>query len=148
MKRISIFATLAGVVLSLVLSSCCQSPKVEAAHRDWVYNSVVYEMNMRQQTPEGTFAAAEERLPFLKELGVDIIWLMPIHPIGEKGRKGTLGSYYAIRDYRAINPEFGTMADFERFLAKAHELGFRVILDYVANHTSPDAAWVDEKPAN
>ncbi len=148
MKRISIFATLVGVALSLVLSSCCQSPKVEAAHRDWVYNSVVYEMNMRQQTPEGTFAAAEERLPFLKELGVDIIWLMPIHPIGEKGRKGTLGSYYAIRDYRAINPEFGTMADFERFLAKAHELGFRVILDYVANHTSPDAAWVDEKPAN
>ncbi|MBQ2728113.1 MAG: alpha-amylase, partial [Alistipes sp.] len=148
MKRISIFATLVGVALSLVLGSCCQSPKVEAAHRDWVYNSVVYEMNMRQQTPEGTFAAAEERLPFLKELGVDIIWLMPIHPIGEKGRKGTLGSYYAIRDYRAINPEFGTMADFERFLAKAHELGFRVILDYVANHTSPDAAWVDEKPAN
>ncbi|MBQ8915728.1 MAG: hypothetical protein IJ028_00880, partial [Alistipes sp.] len=77
MKRISIFATLVGVALSLVLSSCCQSPKVEAAHRDWVYNSVVYEMNMRQQTPEGNFADADDRLPCLKELGVDIIWLMP-----------------------------------------------------------------------
>lgn len=148
MKRFSILATLVCVALALVLSSCCTAPAPQAAHRDWVYNSVVYEMNVRQQSPEGTFAAAEERLPFLKELGVDIIWLMPIHPIGEKGRKGTLGSYYAIRDYRAINPEFGTMEDFDRFLAKAHELGFRVILDYVANHTSPDAAWVDEKPAS
>lgn len=148
MKRFSIVAVLFCAALGLMLSSCCMAPKVETAHRDWVYNSVVYEMNVRQQTPEGTFAAAEERLPFLKELGVDIIWLMPIHPIGEKGRKGTLGSYYAIRDHRAINPEFGTMEDFESFLAKAHELGFRVILDYVANHTSPDAAWVTEQPAN
>lgn len=148
MKRILFLAVIACVGLYFWWSNCGSTPATESAHRDWVYGSVVYEMNVRQQTPEGTFAAAEERLPFLKELGVDIIWLMPIHPIGEKGRKGTLGSYYAIRDYRAINPEFGTMEDFEKFLAKAHELGFRVILDYVANHTSPDAAWVDEKPAN
>ncbi|MBQ1222025.1 MAG: alpha-amylase, partial [Alistipes sp.] len=132
----------------MLLSSCATAPEApKSAHPEWVYNSVVYEMNVRQQTAEGTFAAAEERLPFLKELGVDIIWLMPIHPIGVKGRKGTLGSYYAIKDCREINPEFGTMADFESFLAKAHELGFKVILDYVANHTSPDAAWVTEKPA-
>ncbi|MCM1300447.1 MAG: alpha-amylase family glycosyl hydrolase [Alistipes senegalensis] len=104
-------------------------------------------MNVRQTTPEGTLAAAEQRLPALRELGVDIVWLMPIHPIGVEGRKGTLGSYYAIRDYCAVNPEFGTMADFEHFLARAHELGLRVVLDYVANHTSPDHAWVTEKPA-
>ncbi len=148
MKRNWNIAALLGAVCALLFTSCGQ-PSVEVAdrHVDWVYNSVVYEMNVRQQTQEGTFAAAEERLPFLKELGVDIIWLMPIHPIGEKGRKGTLGSYYAIKNYREINPEFGTMADFERFLNKAHELGFKVILDYVANHTSPDAAWVTEKPA-
>ncbi len=101
--------------------------------------SVVYEMNVRQYTPEGTFEAAQKELPRLKKLGVDIIWLMPIHPIGVKERKGTLGSYYAISDYKAINPEFGNMKDFERFLNAAHKMGFRVILDCVANHTSPDA---------
>lgn len=148
MKRNLSFVALLGALCGLILSSCgTQTEVVADRHAEWVYNSVVYEMNVRQQTAEGTFAAAEERLPFLKELGVDIIWLMPIHPIGEKGRKGTLGSYYAIKNYREINPEFGTMADFERFLNKAHELGFKVILDYVANHTSPDAAWVTEKPA-
>ena len=144
MKRIFNFAVLCGALCGLLLTSCCNNcqPAFEP-----IESSVVYEMNVRQQSQEGTFAAAEARLPFLKELGVDIVWLMPIHPIGEKGRKGTLGSYYAIRDYRAINPEFGTMEDFESFLKKAHELGMRVILDYVANHTSPDAAWVTEKPA-
>ena len=111
-------------------------------------NSVVYEMNVRQYTPEGTLNAAAEQLPRLKDLGVDVVWLMPIHPIGEKGRKGSLGSYYAIRDYREINPEFGTMEDFQAFLDKAHGLGLKVILDLVANHTSPDAAWVTEKPAD
>lgn len=146
MKRIFAFAVLCGALCSLLLTSCCNNCNTKPAFEP-IESSVVYEMNVRQQSVEGTFAAAEERLPFLKELGVDIVWLMPIHPIGEKGRKGTLGSYYAIRDYREINPEFGTMEDFERFLAKAHELGMRVILDYVANHTSPDAAWVTEKPA-
>lgn len=148
MKRFFSVLALVGALCGLVMSSCTSAPEApKSAHPDWVYSSVVYEMNVRQQSAEGTFAAAEERLPFLKELGVDVIWLMPIHPIGVKGRKGTLGSYYAIKDYREINPEFGTMADFERFLSKAHELGFKVILDYVANHTSPDAAWVTEKPA-
>ena len=101
-------------------------------------------MTIRQQTEEGTFAAAEQCLPFLKELGVDIIWLMPIHPIGVDGRKGTLGSYYSIVDYKAINPEFGTLEDFKSFLDKAHELGFKVVTDWVANHTSRDAKWWQE----
>lgn len=115
--------------------------------RDWG-NAVVYEMNVRQYTPEGTFAAAQKHLPRLKELGIDVVWLMPIYPIGEKGRKGTLGSYYAIADYEAVNPEFGTMKDFEKFLKEAHKLGLKVILDCVANHTSPDAKWINERPAD
>lgn len=117
-------------------------------HPDWSYNSVVYEMNIRQYTPEGTLKAAMKHLPRLKELGIDILWLMPIYPIGVKGRKGTYGSYYAIQDYCAVNPEFGTMKDFEKFLEKAHKLGFKLILDWVANHTSPDARWITECPAD
>ncbi len=130
------------------ICGCTDKPTTRTAHPEWTYGSVVYEMNVRQSTEAGTFAAAEERLPELRDLGADIVWLMPIHPVGVKGRKGSLGSYYAIRDYYDINPEFGTMEDFEHFLATAHLLGLRVILDYVANHTSPDAAWVDEKPAD
>ena len=141
-------------ILSLLLSamllwSCGGAGTAEpSAHPEWTYNTVVYELNVRQLTPESSFAAAESYLPALKELGVDIVWVMPPYPIGQKGRKGTLGSYYAISDYCDINPEFGTMADFESFLAAAHKLGLRVILDWVANHTSPDALWVDGKPAD
>ena len=132
-----------AIIAALLMLSCAQAPKQQPLE-----NSVVYEMNVRQYTPEGTFAAAQQQLPRLKELGIDILWLMPIHPIGVKERKGTLGSYYAIADYKAINPEFGTMEDFERFLAEAHKLGFRVVLDCVANHTSPDAKWINECPAD
>ena len=89
----------------------------------WSRNAVLYEMNLRQATPEGTLAAAAERLGFLRDLGIDAVWLMPHYPIGEVGRKGSLGSYYSIRDYRAVNPEFGTMADFDVFVRRAHALG-------------------------
>lgn len=124
------------------------APKQESVHPDWTYDAVIYEMNIRQYTPEGTFAAAQAELPRLKELGVDVLWLMPIYPIGVKERKGTLGSYYAISDYCAVNPEFGNMDDFGNFLKAAHKDGFKVILDWVANHTSPDAKWIDECPAD
>lgn len=124
----------------LLAASCAQEPAQQPLE-----NCVVYEMNVRQYTPEGTFAAAQKELPRLQELGIDILWLMPIHPIGVEGRKGTLGSYYAIRNYCEINPEFGTMADFEAFLAEAHRLGLRVVIDCVANHTSPDAVWTTER---
>ncbi len=129
----------------LLLSTACHK---QTAHAGWTYDSVVYEMNIRQYTPEGTFAAAQSELPRLKKLGVDVIWLMPIYPIGEEQRKGTLGSYYAVRDYCAVNPEFGDMKDFENFLAAARKQGFRVILDWVANHTSPDAVWIEKKPSD
>ena len=110
--------------------------------------AVLYEMNVRQLTPEGTLRAATSKLPFLKDLGVDAVWLMPVYPIGEAGRKGSLGSYYSIRDYCAVNPELGTMADFDAFVAEAHRLGMRVLLDWVANHTARDARWVTERPAD
>ena len=128
------------------LAACTQKQPVVSA-TDWA-NTVVYEMNVRQYTPEGTFAAAQRELPRLKELGIDVVWLMPIYPIGIEGRKGTLGSYYAIKDYTDINPEFGTLADFDSFLAEAHRLGLKVIIAWVANHTSPDARWVTESPAS
>ncbi|MBQ8544036.1 MAG: alpha-amylase [Alistipes sp.] len=105
-------------------------------------------MNVRQLTAEGTFQAAEGKLEFLHNLGIDAIWLMPPYPIGEEGRKGELGSYYSIRDYKAINPEFGTMEDFDSFVAKAHSLGMKVLLDWVANHTARDAKWLKSKPAD
>ena len=135
---------LALVVAVATLVGCCNcNEKAEAREFD-KFNSVVYEMNIRQATAEGTFAAAEKYLPELKEMGVDIVWLMPVSPIGVDGRKGTLGSYYSIIDYKEINPEFGTMEDFESFLATAHDLGLKVILDWVANHTSRDADWWKE----
>lgn len=113
---------------------------------DWVKDAVLYEVNIRQYTPEGTFEAFAEHLPRLKDLGVDILWIMPIHPISEKNRKGTLGSYYAVKDYKGINPEFGTMADFKNLVSEAHDLGFKVIIDWVANHTGWDNQWIFDHP--
>ena len=140
---------LAVLTAAMILAGCSGHPeKKESVHPDWSYDAVIYEMNVRQYTPEGTFEAAAEELPRLQRLGVDVIWLMPVYPIGVEQRKGTLGSYYAISDYRAINPEFGDMQDFDDFLAEAHDLGFKVILDWVANHTSPDAVWESGKPAD
>ena len=140
MKRI--FIAICAAILTV---SCVQAPEQQQQPLE---KSVVYEMNVRQYTPEGTFAAAQQQLPRLAELGVDILWLMPIYPIGEEGRKGTLGSYYAVRNYCDVNPEFGTLEDFDNFLAEAHRLGLRVVIDWVANHTSPDAVWVTGQPAD
>jgi glycosidase len=122
------------------------APYVRVRTPEWARHAVLYELNVRQFTAEGTFAAAEAQLPRLAALGVDIVWLMPIHPIGQKNRKGPLGSPYAVKDYVAVNPEFGTLADFKRFVARAHELGLRVILDWVANHTAWDNALASQHP--
>ncbi len=121
-------------------------PYVKLTHPEWTRNAVLYQLNTRQFTPDGTFAAAEKELPRLKDLGVDILWLMPVHPIGEKNRKGTLGSPYSVKDYFAVNPEFGTLDDFKSFVETAHTLGMHVILDWVANHTSWDNALVTDHP--
>ena len=115
-------------------------------HALWSYDAVIYEMNVRQLTEEGTFAAAMRHLQHLSKMGVDAIWLMPVYPIGKVERKGSLGSYYSISDYCDINPEFGTMADFDAFVEEAHRLDMKVLLDWVANHTARDAKWLKEKP--
>lgn len=113
-------------------------PYVKLTHPEWSKNAVLYQLNTRQFTKEGTFNAAQQQLPRLKELGVDIIWLMPINPIGEENRKGSLGSPYSVKDYRKVNPEFGTLEDLKAFVNKAHEMGMYIILDWVANHSAWD----------
>jgi cyclomaltodextrinase / maltogenic alpha-amylase / neopullulanase len=113
---------------------------------EWSKDAVIYEVNIRQFSPEGNLVAVEKQLPRLAEMGVDILWLMPIHPIGIENRKGTMGSYYAVRDYKAVNPEYGTPEDFKRFVQKAHEQGLYVILDWVANHSAWDNSMTKEHP--
>ncbi|RTQ46534.1 DUF3459 domain-containing protein [Hymenobacter gummosus] len=118
----------------------------QVPHPDWAANATIYEVNTRQFTPEGTFRAFERHLPRLAAMGVSIVWLMPVHPIGQTGRKGALGSQYAVQDYFAVNPEFGTLDDLRHLVQTAHGLGLRVLLDWVANHTSLDNALIQEHP--
>lgn len=138
-----------------LLAASCQNPTAKQVAPanvsqtpipDWAKNSVIYEVNVRQYTPEGTFAAFQTHLPRLKEMGVDILWIMPIHPIGEKNRKEGLGSYYSVRNYTEVNPEFGNIDDFKNVVAQAHTLGMKVIIDWVANHSSCDNPWITEHP--
>jgi 1,4-alpha-glucan branching enzyme len=122
------------------------TPYVRITHPEWTKNATIYQLNTRQFTPEGTLRAAREQLPRLRDLGADIVWLMPIHPIGEVNRKGTLGSPYAVRDYHRVSPELGTFEDLRVFVATAHDLGLHVILDWVANHTAWDNGLVTDHP--
>lgn len=115
-------------------------------HVAWSKNAVIYELNPRQFTSDGTFKAIEPRICELKKLGVSIIWLMPIHPIGEKNRKGTLGSYYAVKDYFGVNAEFGTAEDFRRLVKLIHTDSMYVIIDLVANHTAWDNPLIQQHP--
>ena len=115
-------------------------------HSEWSYSANIYEVNLRQYTLEGTFEAFSKHLPRLKDMGVKILWFMPISPISELGRLGTLGSYYAVKNYTQTNPEFGSIDDFKKLVAYAHELDFKVIIDWVANHTGNDHDWLKEHP--
>ena len=138
------------LLLALFVGYACtpekQLPPVsKVVHPEWSKNANIYEVNIRQYSPEGTFNAFTDDLPRLQAMGVDIIWLMPIHPIGELNRKGTLGSYYAVQDFNAVNPEFGTEEDLRALVNKAHELGMKVILDWVANHSAWDNVWTINK---
>ena len=166
-KIVYLFATL------IALASCKSepeeriqeeiAPEFEPVSNEVMEKAVIYEANIRQYSPEGTFDAFTEEIPKLKELGVKVIWLMPIHPISEKRRKATgdlsiediedpeerkkyLGSYYAISDYTAVNPNFGTKEDLDELVEAAHENGMYVILDWVANHTGWDHKWLEENP--
>lgn len=145
----------------LILGACNSGPKdshpektetvpvlnsKELIHPEWSKNANIYEVNIRQYSPEGTLKAFEAHLPRLKELGVDILWLMPIFPIGEEKRKGDLGSYYAVKDYQAVNPDLGSLEDFKSLVNKAHEMGMYIILDWVANHSAWDNQMITEHP--
>ena len=135
-------ATLSG--LSVAASGVAPAMAPDMAHVAWSHNAVIYQVNVRQYTPEGTFNAFTKQLPNLKKMGVDVIWLMPIQPIGKMNRKGTLGSYYSISDYTKTNPEFGSMDDLKTLVKTAHGLGIKVILDWVANHTAWDHPWTKQ----
>ena len=115
-------------------------------HPAWIEQGNIYEVNTRQYTPEGTFKAFEKHLDRLKDMGVQTLWFMPVNPIGRKDRKGALGSYYAISDYKAINPEYGTMDDWKLLVKNAHAKGFKVIIDWVPNHTAADHPWITSHP--
>lgn len=123
-----------------------QFPPASAPAPEWMDNAVIYEVNLRQGSPERNLRGMQKELPRLRDLGVDILWLMPIHPISELNRKGSLGSYYAVKDYKGVNPEFGTLQDLQEFVRTAHSLGMKVILDEVANHSGADNLWVSEHP--
>ena len=112
----------------------------------WTKNAVIYEVNLRQYTPEGTIAAFEKQIPRLADMGVDVLWFMPMHPISKTKRKGKLGSYYAVADYRAVNPDYGTMQEFIRMVKKAHDNNMKVIIDWVPNHTGWDHPWIKLHP--
>ena len=146
MKTLS-FAIIAGL---LTLSACNRPTATEnlnpGTHVTWSRNATIYEVNIRQYTPEGTLKAFEQELPRLQKMGVDILWLMPINPLGVKNRKGSMGSYYSVSDYLAVNPEYGTKKDLINVVKKAHELGMKVIIDWVANHTSWDNILISKHP--
>ena len=141
------------LVILMLLLSCAANKRTGARQNinemnsiDWMKRTNVYEVNVRQYTREGTFHAFANDLPRLRAMGVETLWFMPITPIAQKGKKGTLGSQYAASDYTAINPEFGTMADFKKLVDAAHSHGFKVIIDWVANHTGWDHVWTKQHP--
>lgn len=146
------FAVLTTFIISF--SSCKTPAAVQSTsatgtvddHPAWIMQGNIYEVNTRQYTPEGTFNAFSAHLQRLKDMGVQTLWFMPINPISEKDRKGPLGSYYAVSSYTAINPEYGTLADWKALVDKAHAMGFKVIIDWVPNHTGADHPWLTTHP--
>lgn len=150
--RRSVLATAATLALPALpaMSATPTAPAVafdtvaDMPHLPWTRQAVIYQINVRQYSQAGTLAAVQADLPRLKALGVDILWLMPLQPIGKLNRKGTLGSYYSISDYTAVNPEFGSVADAKAFVAAAQAHGMKVILDWVPNHTAWDHPWATQ----
>jgi len=131
---------------SVVQSTASNDTLYVDGHPAWIEQGNIYEVNTRQYTPEGSFRAFEKHLERLKNMGVQTLWFMPIQPIGKEGRKGALGSYYAISDYRNVNPEFGTMDDWKALVNEIHNRRMKVIIDWVPNHTAPDHPWVKNHP--
>ncbi len=157
MKRFS--HLLPALVVAIVLISCnnAEPKQVEPGaqntdtaktdgHPSWIMQGNIYEVNVRQYTSEGTFKAFEANLQRLKDMGVQTLWFMPINPISKVDRKGELGSYYAVSNYTAVNPEYGNMDDWKSLVKKCHEMGFKVIIDWVPNHTGGDHYWLTQYP--
>lgn len=142
MKKMNIL-NLIIVALMINLNPLAAQTKQAPA---WSNNCNIYEVNLRQYTKGGNFNDFAKELPRLKKMGVELLWLMPIHPVGIEGRKGSLGSYYAVKNYKEVSPEFGTVDDFKTLVKTAHEMEMKIIIDWVANHTSPDNIWVKEHP--
>ncbi|HOY32881.1 MAG TPA: alpha-amylase family glycosyl hydrolase [Bacteroidales bacterium] len=152
-KNIGYSTALFALTVTALCSYCpaqTQPDKIQTVYKksvpEWTKSMTIYEVNLRQYSRSGSFKDFEQHLPRLKEMGVEILWFMPVNPIGVKGRKGSLGSYYSVSDYLGINPEFGTMDDFKQLVKKCHETGMYVILDWVANHTSWDNKLITEHP--
>ena len=154
MKKLKfrLFSPAVIIILIAVMISCNANQtkntkeNKEEMQEDWSKNANIYEVNIRQYSDEGTIVEFQKHLPRLKEMGVDILWLMPVFPVGELNRKGSLGSYYAVKDYKNINPEFGNIEDLKNLVKEAHKLGMHVILDWVANHSAWDNPWATEHP--
>ena len=142
LKNIFFFVILPVFFVSQTLGQVNTSVK----HPEWSYNQTIYEINTRQFSIEGTFKAVEKEIPRLKKMGVGIVWLMPVHPIGEKNRKGTLGSYYSVKDYLAVDPAYGTIADLKSLVKTVHANSMHLIIDWVANHTAWDNKLAKEHP--
>ncbi|MFZ3272906.1 MAG: alpha-amylase family glycosyl hydrolase [Lutibacter sp.] len=145
-------------ILSLIILASCKTEtkdiqsnsntmdSITPISNEALESAIIYEANIRQYSPEGTFSKFTEDIPKLKELGVKIIWVMPIYPISTTKSKGSLGSYYAISDYTKVNPEFGNLDDVKNLVNTAHKNGMYVILDWVANHTGWDHVWLKSHP--
>lgn len=143
MKKLFLLA-----IISLGILSCTtqKTTKMSNSPSEWKHDTNIYEVNVRQYTKEGTFRAFEKEMPRLKEMGVKTLWFMPITPISQKVKKGSMGSQYAAHDYVSINPEFGNLEDFKHMVDEAHKMGFKVIIDWVANHTGWDHVWTVSHP--
>ena len=140
MKKLILSAILGFTLIS------CGIQQNSTKMTDWKHTTNIYEVNVRQYTKEGTFKAFQKELPRLQKMGVKTLWFMPITPIAQKEKKGSLGSPYAAQDYTSINPEFGTLDDFKNLVNEAHKMGFKVIIDWVANHTGWDRVWTKSHP--
>lgn len=142
-------------VAATFLLAACNSTKPMATNSTgflwkstpgWAKDAVIYEVNVRQFSREGTFRAFMDDLPRIKSMNVDILWLMPIFPISKTKTKGSIGSHYSVLDYKATNPAYGSMDDFKALVQESHKLGMKVILDWVPNHTGWDHAWIKQHP--
>lgn len=133
-------------IFTVLLLFAISQASAQIVQPEWSKTAVMYEVNLRQYSEEGSIKEFEKSLPKLKELGVNVLWLMPLHPIGEKNRKGGMGSYYSVQDYKEIDPSYGTTEDFKKFVSNAHSYGMKVIIDWVANHTAWDNPWLLEHP--